>query len=440
MTAIRVPYNYEPRSYQLPFWKAFDSGLYNRFVKVWHRRAGKDITDFNLAIRECNRKPQIVTYVFPTLKMGREILWEGMDNEGKKFIDHYVPPESIASKPNDTRMTIHFKNGSIFRIGGSDSPDSLRGGNSGLFILSEWAEQDPYTWTVIRPIVLANKGKVVFNYTPKGDNHGKNTLENAKVSEGWWHEVLKADQSGVFTPEELEQERQELIRENGESEGQAKFDQEYMCSFDSPVIGSYWGAEVARAEAEGRVGKFGYEANLPVNTVWDLGVGDSNSIIFYQTVGREIRIIDHLESSGVGVEWYAGEMKKKPYIYGNHWGPHDIEVTEWGSGMSRIDTARNFGINFRVVPKQGLSDGIQSARTLLSRCYFDEAKCERLISCLKNYQRDWDKKNKVYRGQPKHDWSSHTADAFRYLAVSYQEEKKPQMANERTGDIGNLFY
>lgn len=416
---IIYPNHYQPRKYQLNFWKAFDSGKYHKFVKVWHRRSGKDLTDFSLAIRECIRKPQVVTYVFPTLKMGREVLWEGMDNDGHKLIDYFIPKEIIEGKPNDTRMTINFKTGSIFRVAGSDNPDSLRGGNSKLFILSEWSEHDPYTWTVIRPIILANNGKVIFNYTPKGDNHAKTTLDVAKTESGWWWEVLKATDTGVFTKELLEQELRQMIREYGESEGMAKYEQEYMCSFDTPVVGSYYGDQIRQAEADGRMMTNIYDSNLPVNTVWDLGVGDSTAIWFYQLVGQEIRIIDHYEASGVGIDHYAYVLQDKGYKYENHFAPHDIEVKEFGSGLSRITTARKFGINFRVVAKQSIDDGINAARQIFKYCYFDKEKCERGISALKNYSKDWDDKNQCYRGFPKHDWSSHTADAFRYLAVSY---------------------
>jgi hypothetical protein len=422
---IIYPNKYQPRNYQINFWKAFDSGKYNKFVKVWHRRAGKDLTDFSLAIRECIREPQIVTYVFPTLKMGREVLWDGMDNKGNKFLDYYIPKEVIDGKPNDTRMEINFKGGSIFRVGGSDRPDSLRGGNSKLFILSEWSEHDPYTWTVIRPIILANGGKVIFNFTPKGDNHAKMTLDIAKIEDDWWWEVIKATETNVFTPKQLEDELRQMIRENGESEGRSKFEQEYMCSFDSPVIGSYYGDQIRNAEAEGRICDVPYEKELPVNTVWDLGIGDTTAIWFYQLVGREIRLIDHYEASGVGIEHYAGVLKDKGYIYGDHWAPHDIKVKEFGSGLSRITTARNLGINFRVVANQSIDDGIHAVRQVLPLCYFDKTKCERGLSALKNYTKDWDEKNKIYRGLPKHDWSSHTADSFRYLAVSYYPNIAP---------------
>jgi phage terminase large subunit len=426
---------YVPRPYQQPFWDAWYSGRYNRFVKVWHRRAGKDLSDFNLCIRLAATEVQTTTYVFPTLKMGREILWEGMTNDGKKFLD-FIPREVIDGKPNDTRMTIKFVNGSIIRIGGSDSPDSLRGGNSKVFVLSEWAEQDPYTMAVIRPIVRGNKGKILFNFTPKGDNHAKNTFLMAQEMDGWWAEKLTVEDTGLFTQEELDQELQEYVRDFGEVEGRAKFEQEYYCSFDAPVVGSYYGEQMRKAEAEGRIGVVPYNAGHPVNTAWDLGVGDSTAIWFFQTVGQEVRLIDYYASSGVGLEHYANELKSKGYSYNKHFAPHDIEVKELGTGKSRLETAKNFGINFEVVANLGVDDGIQAARSLLPQCWFDSAKCEQGIMALKNYCKEYDPKNKVYRPYPKHDWASHPADAFRYLSVVIDKARPAKKKKKIIGYSG----
>lgn len=413
---------YEPRDYQKPFWDAWQSNKYTRFVKVWHRRAGKDLTDFNLCIRLALQRPQTITYVFPTLKMGREILWEGMTNEGKRFLD-YVPKEVLDGKPNDTRMTLKFINGSIIRVGGSDNPDSLRGGNSSVFVMSEWSEQDPYTLAVIRPIIKANKGKILFNFTPKGDNHAKNTLQMAKDLEDWWWEILTVDDTKLFTERELAVEKEEYVRDFGDIEGTSKFEQEYYCSFDAPVVGSYYGEQIRKAEADGRITSVPYNAGYPVNTVWDLGVGDSTAIWMFQTVGQEVRLIDYYASSGVGLEHYANELKAKGYSFNKHFAPHDIEVKELGTGKSRLETAKNFGINFEVVPNLPVDDGINAARALLPQCWFDKTKCEQGVMALKNYCKEWDDKNKVYRPYPKHDWASHPADAFRYLAVVIDRAK-----------------
>jgi len=419
---IDFPFNFKPRWYQENLWKAFDSDKYNRFILVWHRRSGKDLDCFAIVQRYLAEHVCLATYVFPTLKQGREVLWEGMDNEGRKFIDYYASKEFMDGKPNDTRMTIKYKNGSIFRIGGADDPDSLRGGNTKIFVFSEWSEHDPYIWAVCRPIVKANKGIAIFNLTPKGDNHAKLMWNVAQKRKDWFTEILTAKDTKVFTDEELDNELKELIEELGEEEGRARFNQEYMCSFEMPVSGSYYGAQIRRAENDKRITNVPYETNLLVNTYWDLGIGDATSIWFAQQSGREVRLIDYYETSGEPLAYYKQILNDRGYTYGEHWMPHDVEVKELGTGKTRKEVAEGLGIKpIYVAPKLPIDDGIEAARNILSRCWFDKNKCERGIMALKNYHKEWDDKNKTYKKHPHHDWSSHGADSFRYLAVSIRE-------------------
>src|SRR5262249_44909018 len=171
---------------------------------------------------------------------------------------------------------------------------------------------------------------------------------------------------------------------------------------------------------EGRIGSVPFLPEIAVDTWWDLGVGDSTVIWFTQNVGREVHVIDYLESSGEGLPYYAKQLQSKPYVYGAHHAPHDIEVRELGSGRSRRETAASLGIGFQVVPNIPLEDGIEATRSFLSRCWFDRVKCERGLNCLQSYHKDWDDKLKTWRSQPKHDWASHAADAFRYLSVGHK--------------------
>ena len=153
-------------------------------------------------------------------------------------------------------------------------------------------------------------------------------------------------------------------------------------------------------------------------TFWDLGVGDATSIWFMQAVGNEIRFIDYFESSGEGLKYYADILQEKGYTYGRHFAPHDIQVKELGSGLTRLETARSLGIKFEIAPKQGVEDGINAARTIFNKCYFDEKNCHEGLQALRNYRKEYDDKRKQYKPRPYHDWSSHAADAFRYLAGS----------------------
>lgn len=400
---------------------------------VWARRHGKDITCWNYAIRAAAMEVMDVTYIYPTAEMGKNNLWEAKTNDGFLFTD-FCPLELRKRTGvkddglNDTFKQIEIVNNSIIRLASAEKPDRLRGGNSKLYVISEFAETDPAVLDIIEPVVEANGGKIVINFTPKGDNHAKGAWEAWQEDKEWFTSLVTARDTTVFTLDQLERIRERIIRrfvEQGRSEIEALayFDQEYLCSFDTPVIGSYYGEGMRRADSESRITTVPHEMSLPVDTYWDLGVGDSTAIWFVQAIGKEARVIDYLESSGEGLEFYARELQKKNYLYGSHYAPHDIEVREFTTGKSRIETARKLGIGFTIVPNISLEDGINAARSVLNKCWFDKERCKRGISALKNYSKEWDEKMKTYKDRPKHDWSSHGADAFRYFAVAYRENR-----------------
>ncbi len=428
-----IPHHFKARDYQIPFLREVEKAVEGKsdiryFMQIWHRRSGKDKVNIaDVVPGRLIKDPTLVKFVYPTLVMGRDNLWEGIGSDGFKFIDH-IPEFIRAGQANQSRMTIPIIKGSIFQIAGTDNPDSLRGGNAKMYIFSEWSEHDPYAWDVVEPILRENDGIAIFNMTPKGDNHARALYEYAKNNPKWYVEVLTANDTKLFSPAQLEEIRQDVINRftaNGrsESEALAYFDQEYMCSFTSPVIGSYYGAAIRKAEEENRITSVPHNSGVSVSTFWDLGIDDSTTIWFLQTVGQELHLIDYYENSGEGLPHYAQIVHGKGYTYQNHYAPHDIEVRELGSGKSRMEIARSLGINFKLCPNLPIDDGIEAARTIFSRCWFDQTKCDRGIQALKNYKKDWDEKNKTFRNNPKHDWSSHGADAFRYLAIGYKERR-----------------
>lgn len=434
MDVQKIPYHYESREYQRPFIRAVDDSIKGRspvryFLQIWHRRAGKDKCDIADCVpRRLIQDPCLVKMVYPTLKMGRENLWDGIGGDGFKYIDH-IPVGIRAGKANETSMKIDVKTKdgrtSLFQIGGSDNPDSLRGGNPKMFVFSEWSEQDPYAWDVTEPILRENGGIAIFNFTPKGNNHARALLEYAKNSPLWHINLLTARDTGVWTLEQLEEIRMDIIKRfaaNGRSEAEAEayFDQEYLCSFESAVIGSYFGAGMNLAEKQGRLTEVPWLEDYPVYTFWDLGMDDSMSIWFMQQVGNQFRFIDYYENTGEGFPHYAKVLQDKGYFFGKHYAPHDIAVREIGTGKSRLETAYKLGIKFETGPRLGLDDGINATRMILRNCWFDMGKCFRGVNCLKNYRKEWDDKNKVFRNNPKHDWASHGADAFRTFGVSFK--------------------
>src|SRR3990167_6143744 len=212
MDARKIPSHFHARSYQIPFLRAVEASLTGKspiryFMQVWHRRSGKDKTNIaDVAPRRLIKDPTLVKYVYPTLVMGRDNLWDGIGSDGFKYIDH-IPNFLQASQPNSTRMTIPIKGGSLFQVAGPDNPDSLRGGNAKLYIFSEWSEHDPYAWDVVEPILRENDGIAIFNMTPKGDDHARALYEYARNNPKWFVQILTADNTNVFTKEQLKEIR-----------------------------------------------------------------------------------------------------------------------------------------------------------------------------------------------------------------------------------------
>jgi len=250
----------------------------------------------------------------------------------------------------------------------------------------------------------------------------------ARRNEKWFQQTLSVDDTRAISQEAVDEERESGMPDE-------MIQQEFYCSFDAPLVGSYYGNAMARLLADGKITGVPYESRLEVHTSWDLGMGDSTSIIFFQRHGGEIRIIDYYESSGEGLAHYVKILKEKEYIYGEHIAPHDIQVREMGTGKSRLEVARELGIRFRVAANLRIDDGIEAVRTTLPKCFFDEKKCSHLIEALRQYRKDFDEKNKVFRDRPLHDWTSHPADAMRYLAVGLRDQlnmnakKLPRMAD-----------
>jgi len=441
-----IPYNFKARDYQIPFLKQVEASINGEspirfFYQIWHRRSGKDKTNIaDVVPRRLVRDASQAKYVYPTSVMGRGHMWEMIDKDGFRFINH-IPKEIRVSKPNDTRMIIKVKNGSdtpsMFQVAGANDPDSLRGGNPRLAVFSEWAEHDPYTWDVIEPILRENDGIAVFNTTPKGNNHARSLFEYAKDNPKWWVQTLTVDDTKVFSEEQMKSIKEDTIMRfeaegRSEEEANAYIDQEYYCSFDAPVLGSFYGSNVQKAEEEGRITTVPYDQTVPVHTAWDLGVDDSTTVWFFQVVGQEIHFIDYYENSGEGLGHYATVLQERKYVYGKHYAPFDIGVRELGSGKSRLESAKKLGINFIVAPKLKIEDGINAVRAIFNQFWIDKTKCNRGLQALKNYKKDWDEKNMVYRKQPLHNWASHGADALRTMGVAFKKQR-PQPNSDPGG-------
>jgi phage terminase large subunit len=230
--------------------------------------------------------------------------------------------------------------------------------------------------------------------------------------------MLKASDTGLIPESELALAKRDLSEE--------QYAQEFECSFDAAVVGAYYGKLMARAEAERRITDVPYEPAAAVWTSWDLGIRDATAIWFAQVVGRQIRVIDYYEASGVDLGHYVREIGARPYVYAGHIVPHDAQAKELGTGKSRLEVLESLGLkNLQLAPMHRLEDGINAVRVFLPKCWFDAEKCARGIDALKLYRAEYDDKLQALRPRAVHDWTSHAADAFRYLALTLDRKAAP---------------
>jgi hypothetical protein len=354
--------------------------------------------------------------MLPEAAQARRAIWDAVNpHTGRKRVDEAFPEELRAST-RENAMQITFHNGSTWQVVGSDNYNSLVGAPPVGIVFSEWSRADPRSWAFLRPILLENGGWSVFITTPYGDNHAHRMLSSMR-GEGAYVEVLPANVTGVFSAEQLESERTSLLAEYGAVDGRHLFEQEYLCSFEAPVLGSIYGPEIA-ALGE-RVGQVPWVPERLVSTSWDIGYGDSTAVWYFQWVAGELRVIDYHEDSGKTLIEHIAVMRSKQYQYDTAYMPHDAgdDRFKMASGKTLIEIMHNNGLRAEVVAKLGLEVGINQARMRLKTAYFDAKKCARGLECLKNYRWGFSRTANGHTRMPIHDWASHGADAWRYLAV-----------------------
>ena len=418
MVDIKIPYKWRPRKYQMKLWNYLENGG-KRAVAVWHRRAGKDSLSLNWTAVAAMQRVGVYWHMLPLQTQARKVVWDAIDKQGRRVIDQ-VFPKALRKSINAQEMKIELLNGSIWQCVGSDSYNSLVGANPVGVVFSEYSIADPAAWDFIRPILAENDGWALFIYTPRGRNHGLTLFETAEAAEGWFVQKLGVNETRAISKAAVEAERQAGMDES-------IIQQEFYCSFDAALKGSYYGMLLNELENNGRIGSVPYDPASLVTTAWDLGVGDSTAIWFFQTNGAEVFIIDYYEASGVGLDHYVKVLKDKPYVYtDDNIFPHDIGVHELSSGKSRLDLLAGLGVRGHVLPRAGVESGIAAVRLLLPRCRFDKEKCAKGLEALRQYQRAWDDQRKDFQPKPLHDWTSHAADAFRYLACGIKEKRSRQ--------------
>ena len=398
---------------------------------VIHRRAGKTVAAVNdliIGALECGLPRPQFAYIAPFRDQAKRVAWD--------YLKHYAQP-FLAGKPNESELTVPMPNGGKIMLFGADNADALRGIYLDGAILDEFGDFKPSVYgNVIRPTLSDRQGWIVFGGTPKGRNEFWTVREQARKNpQDWYLRELRASESKLIDAQELEQVRRQLTPE--------QYAQEYECDFAAALPGAYYGREMVAAEREGRIREVKIDDAVPVHTAWDIGYRDDTAIWWYQVVRDEIHVFDYHASSGQSVPFYCDLVKSKGYRYGTHWLPHDARAKTLASGGKSVIEQLAEGLDFKtlaIVPNLDVQDGIQAARVMLGRCWFDESRCYDGIEALRAYQREYDEDKKAFRERPRHDWSSHPADAFRMLAVAWKSEepKKIEDTRARILHVGDL--
>jgi hypothetical protein len=375
---------------------------------VTHRRAGKTVTCIHDLQRQALRCPRVrprFAYLSPFLRQSKAVAWD--------YLRAAMSSARVAgATAHESELRVDYPGGAQVRLYGADNPDAMRGVYFDGIVLDEYADMDPRVWSeIIRPALADRRGWAVFIGTPRGRNAFFELWRRSQTEEGWFSMMLKASQSGLIPDSELELARRDLTEE--------QYAQEFECSFDAAVVGAYYGKLMARAEAERRIAGVPSDPAAPVWTAWDLGIRDATAIWFAQVIGCEIRIIDYYEASGVDLGHYVREINARPYAYAGHIVPHDAQAKELGTGKSRLEVMESLGLRpITLAPLHRVEDGINAVRMFLPKCWFDAGKCARGIDALKLYRAEYDGKLQALRPHPVHDWTSHAADSFRYLALT----------------------
>ena len=412
-----VELDYKPRDVFLDFHERQQRWA----VIVAHRRCGKTVSCINDIIYKAlteNKENAIYAYIAPYYSQAKTIAWD--------YLMRFTEP--VRTKHNIAELWVELCNGAKIRLFGADNPDNLRGLGLCGVVLDEYADMKPSTWgAVIRPLLADRQGWAVFIGTPKGHNQFWEIYNQASKDPNWYCRTFRASQTGLLAPSELADAAKMMTED--------QYLQEFECDFESAILGAYYGKEMRQLTDQGRIREVEYDPMFPVHTAWDLGYSDDTAIWFFQVVHGEIRCLDYHYSNGQPVAFYAGVIqsreKERGYHYGFHYLPHDARAKTLASNRSVIEQLSDKIAlkSLRIVPNLSLQDGIQASRLALTRTWFDH-KCEDGIECLRQYQREYDEDKKVFRDKPRHDWTSHGADAFRYLSIVWKDEAKIPQKDE----------
>jgi len=381
----------------------------NRFnVVVAHRRMGKTVSAIMQLIDSalnCELVNPRFAYIAPTYSQAKRVAWQ--------YLVDYTRPLGAVANIAELRVDFMGRRISLF---GADSPDSLRGMYMDGCVIDEVGDVQPSLFTeIIRPALSDRMGWCLFIGTPKGNNYFKELRDRAyKGNDSWKLLEFKASETGIIPATELASARAEMGSDD-------KYLQEFECSFNAAVTGSYYGQLINELEEKKQITTIPYEELSKTYCAWDLGIADSTAIWVAQVVGKEIRLINYYEGHSQGLDAYVSWLRSNNYEEAVQLLPHDVQVRELGTGKSRKEMLEDAGLDITVVPKLSVADGIMAVRRMLPRCWFEKDATKQGLDALRNYRRNFDEKRNVFFDSPLHNWCSHSADAFRYLAVGLDE-------------------
>lgn len=414
---VRLPYNFTPRSYQIPLFRWLDRGG-KRASLEWHRKSGKDVACLNATILQAVDRPANYYHIYPEYAQGRKAMWDDIDPDtGVRYIDAF-PPELVKSR-NAQEMRIELVNGSIWQVTGSDTlMERGVGPNPAGIVWSEYSLTNPAAPMLYRPILLVNKGWEVYNFTPRGNNHAtrQHDLAMGRPDE-WYASTLTIDDTGLLARADVDSEIA-----NGMDADLAM--QEYYCSRTVAQAGAYYGKQMADLGSEGRITVVPHDPDYEVVTGWDIGVGDPTSIWFVQ-VSRagQWRVIDHHTASGEPCAYYAEEIDKrrrKGWRFGAFYGPHDLRNRDKGNAEPLYEQYQKVGVKFTIVDQHDPLARIQKTRKVMPSMWFNELTCREGIESLKGYTKPWDKVRSQWGDGYVRNGCQHSADALGYLVMGYQ--------------------
>lgn len=429
----------ELRNYQAKVWDYLFSHDVRKSYLVWHRRAGKDLFCLQYMIAKAITELGNYWYILPQQNQVRRAIWDGITAQGFKYIN-LCPKEFILKKlDNEMKIVLRDPNnpeeqGSIISFLGGDRYDALVGAGIKGAVISEHALQNPNLYKLaIQPMLLESGGWVIFNTTPRGENHAYETYRTLKEDPDSYTSLLTVEDTGVLDMEEINKERRSGTPEE-------IIQQEFYCSFAGAIHGAYYADVLQQA----KVGDYEYDPRYPVHTCWDLGVSDSMAIWFVQFIEGSIRVIDHYENSTYGLAHYASIVEGKGYRYAGHHLPHDgvqRQLTATEKAQSIQGQLLTLGLNnVDVIPRTSdVYADIMAVRAILPLCRFNKDKTKDGLDSLKNYRREYDENRQCFKNTPLHDWTSHSADAFRMVPILEKRVSKRNSSSYEPKRWGGLY-